>query len=55
MNHNFMPGDIVKYDGKIGEVISRGASRGRYYVQLLFPGGKRIDVVNDDIKKIKRS
>ena len=53
--HNFMPGDVVKYNGVIGEVIARGASRNRYWVQILFKNGTKLDVVNDDIKKIQRS
>jgi hypothetical protein len=55
MQHGFMPGDTVKYDGKTGEVIARGASRGKYWVQILFTNGSKIDVKNDDINKIKRS
>lgn len=56
MKHNFMPGDIVTYPGEgIGEVIARGASSNRYWVQVLFVKGGRKDIVNKDIKKLKRS
>jgi hypothetical protein len=55
MQHDFVPGNVVTYDGKMGEVIARGASRNRYFVQILFKDGSRLDVVNQDINKIKRS
>jgi hypothetical protein len=56
MHHNFMPGDIVTdKDLGVGEVIARGASRGRYWVQVLFANGDRKDFVNKEIKKLKHS
>jgi hypothetical protein len=55
MNHGFMPGDVVSYKGQVGEVIARGAFKGTYWVQILFAGGARLDVKNNDIKKIKRA
>lgn len=55
MQHGFMPGDVVKYNSVLGEVIARGGDRGRYWVQILFKNGTRLDVVNKDIKKIQRA
>lgn len=56
MQHSFMPGDVVSYPGQgVGEVIARGASKGKYWVQVLFVNGKRKDIVNNDINKLKRS
>ncbi len=50
-----MPGNVVRDGNKVGEVIARGASRNRYFVQVLFPGGVKVEYVNDEIKKLKRS
>lgn len=55
MQHDFMPGDVVTYKGKMGEVGARGARRGTYWVQILFIDGSKLDVENEDIRKIKRS
>jgi hypothetical protein len=56
MQHDFMPGNVVTYPGfGVGEVIARGASRGKYWVQVLFADGRKRDVVNEEIKKLKRS
>jgi hypothetical protein len=53
IKHNFKLGDLVSFKGNLGEVISRGASKDRQFVQILFINGSKTDVVNEDIKKIR--
>jgi hypothetical protein len=56
MQHNFMPGDVVKHNSHgTGTVIGRGASRGKYWVQVRFLNGSTVDFVNDEIKTLKKS
>jgi hypothetical protein len=56
MQHGFMMGDIVFHpDYGTGEIVSRGARPGKYWVQVLFTDGKKRDIVNEEIKKLRRS
>jgi hypothetical protein len=56
MQHNFMPGNVITHNKHgIGEVLGRGADRGRYWVQVRFISGKTMDFVNNKISELKHS
>lgn len=49
-----MPGQKVSYEKRKGQVISRGASRGEYFVEIAFDNPRRVEkITNNDIANIK--
>ena len=54
-NHHFMPGQSVKVDNALGQIVARGATPGRYYVEVKFhASGKTQVFVNEQILRITR-
>ncbi len=55
MQHNFMPGDAVKYKEQDAEVVSRGAKRNTYFVEIRFnKSGKMKRLENNEISALKK-